>query len=89
MKWVALWILIWAFEKYGPADEIGPQIGTGRLEGYLEDKTFHINLHPGWADNNVLLTGKIENETIFGTWSWVTFVGSRTEGPFEAIAEKK
>jgi hypothetical protein len=74
----------WAFEKVGPSDGIGPQIGAGLLSGMAHGPEISINLNPGWADNNVILSGKIEGDRIQGKWTWVTFVGPTTEGTFTA-----
>lgn len=74
----------WAFAKRGQSNNIGPQIGTGALNGKKDGSAITINLNPGWADNNVFLNGKIENGTITGKWSWSTFIGPTSEGPFDA-----
>ncbi|MBI3578064.1 MAG: hypothetical protein HY089_01470 [Ignavibacteriales bacterium] len=74
----------WAFEKRGQSDKIGPQVGTGSLNGKKDGSAISINLNPGWADNNVFLNGKIENGKITGKWSWSTFIGPTSEGNFEA-----
>jgi hypothetical protein len=75
----------WAFEGVSLVDKIGPQVGSGRLVGNIQQTTISINLNPGWADNNVLLLGTIGSRRITGRWTWVTFAGPTTEGTFEAI----
>jgi hypothetical protein len=75
----------WAFEGVSLVDKIGPQVGSGRLVGNIQQTTISINLNPGWADNNVLLFGTIGSRRITGRWTWVTFAGPTTEGTFEAI----
>jgi hypothetical protein len=74
----------WAFEKIGSFEETGPQTGTGTLGGSIHNNEMLINLNPGWADNNVLLSGRWERGAWRGTWSWVTFVGPTSGGTFEA-----
>ncbi|MBF8294515.1 MAG: hypothetical protein HW389_1060 [Bacteroidetes bacterium] len=75
----------WAFEGISLIDKIGPQVGSGRLVGNIQQTTISINLNPGWVDNNVLLLGTIESHRITGRWTWVTFAGPTTEGRFEAV----
>lgn len=74
----------WTLAKKGQSDSVGPQVGTGMLDGKKDGATININLNPGWADNNVFLNGKIENGKIIGKWSWSTFIGPTSEGNFEA-----
>lgn len=75
----------WAFEGVSPGDQVGPQVGSGRLVGNVQQTAISINLNPGWADNNVLLLGTIGSHRITGRWTWVTFAGPTTDGTFEAV----
>jgi hypothetical protein len=74
----------WRLSKIGNAQNIGPQTGNGTLKGIIHDGTYYIDLNPGWADNNVLLAGKIENKILHGSWTWSTFAGPTNGGTFEA-----
>ena len=75
----------WELEAVGSPQNIGPQVGRGSLEGWINhDRTVHLNLNPGWADNNVFLSGKLEEGFIHGTWSWSTIVGETSRGTFVA-----
>lgn len=77
----------WALEKQGSFEKTGPQIGAGTLEGSIQNNDIQINLNPGWADNNVLLSGRFERGAWVGTWSWVTFAGPTSGGSFEAVLQ--
>jgi hypothetical protein len=74
----------WSFVAVLPSEKIGPQVGTGRLEGRLQKSSISINLNPGWADNNVFLQGTVSSDRISGRWMWSTFIGPTAEGTFEA-----
>ena len=74
----------WCLQKIGNPDNIGPQTGTGKLTGNLQDSEIWINLNPDWADNNVNLTGKIEGTEIRGDWTYSGFVGMINHGTFNA-----
>lgn len=75
----------WAFEAVSLGDKVGPQLGAGKLAGSIQGTTISINLNPGWADNNVILTGTFGQDRITGTWTWVTFAGPTAQGRFEAV----
>lgn len=74
----------WRLTQASSFEKTGPQIGSGKLEGALHNNEMHVNLNPGWADNNVLLLGRLERGSWVGTWSWVTFVGPTSGGAFVA-----
>ena len=74
----------WHLSKISTAQNIGPQVGSGQLQGSMHDGTLSLNLNPQWVDNNVFLFGKIENSIFRGSWSWSTFVGITNAGSFEA-----
>lgn len=72
----------WDLRKVGPAGEVGPQTGLGTLAGSTAGGVL-INLNPGIADDNVMLSGTFDKGKITGTWQWVTFAGVTAEGSFE------
>lgn len=74
----------WALQNIGPASNIWPQIGTGLLTGRVDGRSISIDLNPGWADNNVVLDGKLVDGRIEGQWTWITFAGPTTRGTFVA-----
>ena len=63
-------------------NEIGPQVGSSKLSGYIKNDQFYVNLNPRWADNNVFLTAYF-SEVISGGWHWSTFVGVSSSGGFK------
>jgi hypothetical protein len=75
----------WALECIAQGEKVGPQTGSGILRGSLQNSRVAVNLNPGWADNNVFLSGAFDKDRFFGTWMWSTFAGSTAEGRFEAI----
>ena len=77
----------WEFFSENDSLEMGAQVGEGQLEGWVQGDTISINLHPGYADHNVILHGRIENKSISGQWSWITFSGPTNQGTF--VATKK
>ena len=62
--------------------QVGPQIGSGGLVGYIMEGLLYLDLNPGWADNNVILRGIWSENEMDGAWWWVTFVGPTTYGRF-------
>jgi hypothetical protein len=75
----------WRLECVAQCENVGPQTGTGTLRGSIQESTVTINLNPGWADNNVFLSGSFDKDRFSGTWMWSTFVGPTSEGTFEAL----
>ena len=75
----------WALECIAQGEKVGPQTGSGTLKGIIQDSRVALNLNPGWADNNVFLSGTFDKDRFSGTWMWSTFVGSTSEGRFEAL----
>lgn len=75
----------WHFEALTDRQDIGHQAGDGQLRGALVDTILHVNLNPGWIDNNVILHGTLEDGTYRGTWDWVTYAGVTNHGQFEAV----
>ncbi|MCX6142957.1 MAG: hypothetical protein NTZ35_07030 [Ignavibacteriales bacterium] len=75
----------WTLKCVAPGENVGPQTGSGTLTGSIQGARVMVNLNPGWADNNVFLSGSFDKDRFSGTWMWSTFVGSTAEGRFEAI----
>ena len=75
----------WRLECIAQGEKVGPQTGSGTLKGSIQDSRVALNLNPGWADNNVFLSGTFDKDRFSGTWMWSTFVGSTSEGRFEAL----
>jgi hypothetical protein len=75
----------WSFVEVLPSEQVGPQVGTGRLTGTIQKSSIFINLNPGWVDNNVFLQGTLSSDSMNGQWMWSTFIGPTAEGRFEAF----
>ena len=75
----------WQLSKIGDPENIGPQLGDGKLQGTIEKNKIWLDLNPGWADNNVFLNGTIAKNQIEGFWNYSTFVGSVNGGQFTAV----
>jgi hypothetical protein len=74
----------WKFTATGSAPDIGPQVGKGTLEGTALGDTLFLNLNPGFADNNVFLSGVLHGGSFSGTWTWVGFAGVINQGTFRS-----
>ena len=61
-----------------------PHSGSGEIVGNLNNDTLWLNLHPGWADHNIILKGQYNNGEITGSWSYISFIGLTDGGNFEA-----
>jgi hypothetical protein len=75
----------WRLECVAPGENVGPQTGSGTLRGSIQGARVMVDLNPGWADNNVFLSGSFDKDRFSGTWMWSTFVGPTSEGKFEAL----
>ncbi len=75
----------WDLKQVHASDQIGPQVGSGKLAGSVHEGTIWVNLNPSWKDNNVFLQGTVEGDRISGNWSWSTFIGRTAGGTFEAV----
>jgi hypothetical protein len=75
----------WCLDRVGAPDDIGPQIGLGRLRGRLDGTQLSLNLNPGFMDFNVSLAGALDAVSFRGTWRYSTIRGMVNEGAFEAI----
>jgi hypothetical protein len=61
---------------------VGPQLGSGTLAGRRTVWGLWLDLNPGWADNNVMLSLSPQSfDALVGTWDHVTIVGPATGGP--------
>jgi len=75
----------WCLAKVGAPENIGPQIGIGRLHGRIEASRLSLNLNPGFLDFNVSLAGAFDGASFRGTWRYRTIRGLVSEGAFEAV----
>jgi len=75
---------LWNLKAFGSADNIGPQTGSGELQGKLEHDKISINLNPEFIDNNVCLVGSVEGKSFIGLWQWISYSGVTNEGAFTA-----
>ena len=66
--------------------EVGPQVGLGELRGSwdTEGQSVFFDMNPGWADNNVFLTGAPDGNMLRGNWSHSTLLGVVSGGEFTA-----
>src|SRR4030042_4139315 len=72
----------WELNAVGNPQGIGPQVGTGTLEGGMENGILYINLNPEWVDNNVFLHGVIDGNIYSGQWIYSGFPGVIAQGTF-------
>ena len=75
----------WCLDRIGAPENIGPQIGLGRLRGRIEGARISLNLNPGFMDFHVSLTGAFDEVSFRGTWRYATIREIVSEGAFEAI----
>jgi hypothetical protein len=75
----------WEFARIGSSNvEVGPQIGSGPLEGSFDGTVISIDLNPGFADNNVFLSGTFQGTTLRGEWNFSGIAGPVSQGTFLA-----
>lgn len=77
----------WQLNQVGEESNTGPQVGAGNLEGGFNNDLLMLDLNPGWADNNVFLIGRFEDNTFSGTWEYSGFAGVINQGNFTAAKE--
>jgi hypothetical protein len=78
----------WKFDLAGDTSErLGPQIGSGSLEGQSTGNRIWLNLNPGWADNNVFLLGDYKDGTYKGAWDYSGIMGTISKGTFTAVKD--
>ena len=77
----------WKLHEVKPQNikSLGSQIGSGKLAGQINKSKINLDLNPGWADNNVLLSGEVTTTNISGTWGYYGFAGEIVGGKFEAV----
>mgnify|MGYP001180832947 FL=1 len=77
----------WALQRVPGSDTsiaVGPQLGTGTLQGHRTASELWLDLNPGWADNNVFLVLQpAVSNALAGTWDHSTIIGPVTGGPVE------
>ena len=79
----------WDLRQTDPeAIMIGPQVGSGTLEGMINGKKIWLNLNPENADNNVILSGTYCGRGVWGIWEFVGFPGVLNSGTFRALSPK-
>ncbi|HKV69658.1 MAG TPA: hypothetical protein VJN62_00310 [Gemmatimonadales bacterium] len=62
---------------------VGPQVGSGHLEGRLRgDGSLSVNMNPGTFDNNVFVSVGPRGGDTDATWEWSTFAGPTAHGSF-------
>ena len=74
----------WHLEPVGNVPNLGPQTGDGRLTGQAQGNALVIDLNPGFADNNVVLDGRLGDGTYDGRWTYSGFAGPVGSGTFTA-----
>jgi len=78
----------WELQPVGDTSGIGPQVGSGELEGYVwYGNEWWVNLNPHQFDYNVYLTGVFDGDIFSGTWIFSTFAGETNHGTFMAYRQ--
>ncbi len=75
----------WSFEKIGNPQDVGPQVGAGKLVGGVDQDRVWVELNPQYKDNNLQLQGSITGNQYSGKWMWISFAGISNHGTFEAV----
>lgn len=75
----------WSFEKIGNPQDVGPQVGAGKLVGGVDQDRIWVELNPQYRDNNLQLHGSITDNKYSGEWMWLSYAGISNHGTFEAI----
>jgi len=75
----------WQLYSLSTRNDIGPQVGEGKLLGHIEGTSISMELNPQFKDNNLSLVGIINNNRIEGKWYWMSFIGVTNWGTFKAI----
>ena len=66
--------------------EVGPQVGSGTLDGVDDSTGIHLALNPNLVDEGVGLSGLVYGKNLSGTWNNFTISGPSQHGRFTAIA---
>jgi len=74
----------WHLEPVGNVANLGPQTGDGRLAGQANGNVVVVDLNPGFADNNVVLDGRLGDGTYDGRWTYSGLAGPINSGTFTA-----
>jgi hypothetical protein len=74
----------WELDKIGDPQNIGPQVGSGKLLGSYDKSQIYCDLNPGYVDNNLILKGDYDDRKIAGEWNYVGFPGVINQGTFKA-----
>jgi hypothetical protein len=78
----------WNLQQAGDTSvRLGPQIGTGVLDGHVVGNQVWIGLNPNYVDNNVNLLGLWGGNTLTGRWEYYGFFGPLGQGPFTAVRQ--
>lgn len=75
----------WKLDKLVNRDDLGPQVGEGKLIGEIENSSIWIQLNPQFRDHNIGLIGIISNNRIKGKWFWASLPGVTNWGTFTAV----
>ena len=81
----------WKLHEVKPENtkNLGSQIGSGKLAGQINESKINLDLNPGQADDNVLLSGEVTTTNISGTWGYYGYAGKIVGGKFEAVKKIK
>jgi len=74
----------WQMSNLNNRQDIGPQTGSGKLSGTLNDSQLVIDLNPDFRDNNVILSAMNSSGSFEGKWTWISFIGPTNWGTFKA-----
>ncbi|HET7042292.1 MAG TPA: hypothetical protein VFI13_09740, partial [Gemmatimonadales bacterium] len=66
--------------------QVGPQIGSGTLNGVDDSTGIRLSLLPNLVDEGVGLTGLVYGQEMTGTWTYFTIAGPSEHGRFTAVA---
>lgn len=78
------WEIRWA-EGADQTLQVGPQVGSGDLDGWSDEDGVRVSFNPAMMDNNVFLDGVVHGGEITGTWTYSTIAGPDQEGRFTAV----
>jgi hypothetical protein len=63
--------------------------GSDAYEGEVRDGHVWINLNPGVADSNVMLSGSVGDGALGGTWYYATIAGGKPMGSFTVTPPRR
>jgi len=64
---------------------VGPQIGSGQLDGQTDDSGVKLSFLPNEVDSFLSLTGTVFGTSVDGTWSYSTIAGPAQHGRFTLV----